>query len=373
MKQVVLYDVDSRLPNLALMKLSRFYKDKGYSVALSNRPQSIPGNLYFASVVFNSPKSLYYVNRLRKLYDDKINIGGSGIDLKAVLPHEIDRCFPDYSLYGHTHYALGFLTRGCNKRCKFCVVPNKEGSLISDYSTFDDFVPGNQRNVMLLDNNVLASPNSQDILREIIKRKLNINFNQTLDIQYLNDDNYDLLKRVNSVNSRFTKRMIYFSCNTEKQTDWFYKKSDYLHGFGKNQVTVVIMFGYNTSLSEDYTILKMTKDLGVIPFVQRYQPITGVPPRVPTDFFDMDLDEIAEFRFRTNGRNGEKFLRYVNERYFDEFGRYYLPILKAIYRYNNKPRLQYYLERPHLLTEKMYKKYIDVSPNPNAPFALHEY
>ncbi len=185
MKQVVLYDVDSRIPNLALMKLSSFYKDKGYSVVLSNKPRSIPGNLYFASVVFNAQKSLQYVSRLRKLYGDKISIGGSGIDLTTVLPKEIDRCFPDYSLYGHTHYALGFLTRGCNKRCRFCVVPNKEGSLISDYSTFDDFVPDSQHNVMLLDNNVLAAPNSQDILRDIIKRQFNINFNQTLDIQYL--------------------------------------------------------------------------------------------------------------------------------------------------------------------------------------------
>ncbi len=246
------------------------------------------------------------------------------------------------------------LTRGCNKRCQFCVVPKKEGKLVSNYASFDDFVPRGQRNVMLLDNNVLASPNSHDILRNIIKRQFNVNFNQTLDIQYLNDDNYELLMQTRSVNSRFTKKMIYFSCNTPKQADWFHAKSDYLRGFGRNQVTVVIMFGFNTKLSEDFAILKMAKNLGLIPFVQEYQPILGVAPRIPRDFFDMDLDEIAEFRFRTNGRNGEKFLRYINEQYFHEFGRYYLPILKAIYRYNNKPRLQYYLERPHLLTEQMY-------------------
>ncbi len=357
MNQVVLFDIDSRIPNLALMKLSSYYKKKGFGVILSRQPRWIQAHHHFASVVFNSNKSQAYVAELRRLYGDNIQIGGSGIDLASTLPVEVDQQFPDYALYGHTDYALGFLTRGCNKRCQFCVVPKKEGKLQSDYASFDDFVPRGQHNVMLLDNNILASPNSQDILREIIKRQFNVNFNQTLDIQYLNDDNHGLLTNVKSVNSRFTKKMIYFSCNTPKQAAWFYKKSNYLRAFGKNQVTVVIMFGFNTRLSEDFAILKMTKDLGVIPFVQEYQPILDVPSRIPSDFFDMGLDEIAEFRFRTNGQNGEKFLRYINERYFQEFGRYYLPILKAIYRYNNKARLQWYLERPHLLTNQMYKQY----------------
>lgn len=152
--------------------------------------------------------------------------------------------------------------------------------------------------------------------------------------------------------------MIYFSCNTVKQTEWFNAKSDQLRGFGKGQVTAVIMFGFNTRLSQDFTILKMMRKLGVIPFVQEYQPIPGVSARIPEDYFDMNLDELTEFRIRTNGQNGEKFLRYVSNLYFNRHGRYYLPMLQAIYRYNNKQRLQYYLDRPELLSVDMYKKYL---------------
>jgi hypothetical protein len=82
-----------------------------------------------------------------------------------------------------------------------------------------------------------------------------------------------------------------------------------------------------------------------------------VPARVPADYFDMDIDEVAGFRIRSNGQNGEKFLRYVSKLYFNRHGRYYLPILQALYRYNNKPRLQYYLDRPDLLSVHMYRKY----------------
>jgi len=357
MRKVVLYDVDSLIPNLALMKLSSFYKRSGYTVTLSREIFPIAGDQHFASVVFHSPKSQLRVEKLRSIYGDKIDIGGSGIDLQTVLSDEVDSCFPDYGLYEHSRYALGFLTRGCNKRCKFCLVPKKEGDLVS-YSTFDDFVPKGQSNVMLLDNNLLALPDIQPILLETINKGFNVNFNQTLDIQYLTRDIYNLLRRISYVNSRFTRRMIYFSCNTVKQAALFYEKADYLRGFGKNQVTVVIMFGFNTRLSQDFNILKMTKRLGVLPFVQEYQPILGVPPRIPHDFFDMDLDEVAAFKFRTNGQNGEKFLRYVNKQYFNKFGRYYLPILKGIYRYNNKSRLQYFLDRPDLITDKMYENYL---------------
>jgi len=355
--RVVLFDIDSKIPNLALMKLSSFYKLRKCEVVLSQKCQSIPADVYFASAVFNHYKSNAKIQRLKEIYGDRISFGGTGVDLTTSLSDEMDDCFPDYCLYGHTKYALGFLTRGCNNRCTFCVVPKKEGRLRPNYSTFDDFMPKGQQNVMLLDNNLLAAPNVHNLLEEIARRKLRVNFSQTLDIQFLTDEIYQRLKKVDSVNSRFSRKMIYFSCNTVKQAEWFCQQSDKLRGFGKGQVTAVIMYGFNTRLSQDYTIINMTRKVGVLPFVQQYQPILNKPARIPEDYFDMDLDEVAQFRFRTNGQNGEKFLRYVNQLYFKTYGRYYLPLLKSIYRYNNKQRLRYYLKRPDLLSVEMYKRY----------------
>ena len=114
------------------------------------------------------------------------------------------------------------------------------------------------------------------------------------------------------------------------------------------------MFGYNTKLSEDYEILSITKRLGMIPFVQEYVPVPDIPSKIPLDYFDMDLDKIASYTFRTNGQNGEKFLRFVNKLYFSKYNMYYLPILKAIYRYNNKNAINKYLQQPHLITEKQW-------------------
>jgi len=357
MNNIVLYDIDSRIPNLALMKFSRFYKDRGYRVLLTKEIKRLPAYRYFASAVFNTEHSVKKVARLKKMYGDNITLGGTGVNLTKNLDAEVESCFPDYTLYAHTQYALGFLTRGCNKRCSFCVVPKKEGRLKPDYACFDDFVPQGQRNIMLLDNNLLAAPNVHDLLDEMIRRQFNINFSQTLDIQYLTDEIYPALKKVHSMNSRFTRKMIYFSCNTVKQAQWFIHKSDMLKGFGREQVTALIMFGFNTRLSQDFSLLKIMKRLGVTVFLQQYRAIEGVPARIPENYFDMDLDEVAAFTFRTNGRNNEKFFRFVNQLYFNRYGRYYLPLLQAIYRYNNKQKLQTYLKHPELLSVEMYTEY----------------
>ena len=354
MKRIVLYDIDGKIPNLALMKISSFYKKLGYRAILSRGTAYIKADIYFAGTIFHNEKTIKCTKTLTDMYGSDINIGGSGINLRKRLPDEIDRCFPDYELYNHNSYSIGFLTRGCNNNCSFCLVPKKEGKLNCNYASFDDFVSENQKKVMLLDNSLLASDKSSEILESIIKRNYMINFSQTLDISYLNEDTFNLLIKIKSMNSRFTKPIYYFSCNAVNRAKIFYKKEGYLRKFGRDTVSVIIMFGYNTKLSEDYEILLMTKKLGLLPFVQEYAPIPGVPSQIPEDYFDMDLDKIAAIRFRTNGQNNEKFLRYVNKLHFKTYGKYYLPLLKAIYRYNNKKGINKYLEQPHLLSDKQY-------------------
>lgn len=354
MKKVVLYDIDSKIPNLALMKISRYYKQLGYHVELSKEIKYSTADRYFAGSVFHNDKSTKRIRQLIDIYGTDIEIGGSGFDLEKKLPAKIDGCFPDYDLYNHRKFALGFLTRGCSKKCSFCLVPQKEGKIDSYYASFDDFVPKSQKSVVLLDNNLLASERSFEILEDIIKRDYCVNFSQSLDISYLNEHTLPLLLKIKSMNSRFTKQMIYFSCNTTKQARFFLEKEQYIRAFGKNAVTVIIMFGYDTRLSEDFEILSITRKLGMLTFVQEYIPIPGVPSQIPDHYFDMDLDKIASYRFRSNGQNGEKFLRFVNNLYFSRYNRYYLPILKAIYRYNNKNGINKYLQQPDLLTEKQY-------------------
>jgi len=83
---VVLYDIDSKIPNLALMKLSSFYRSLGYHTQLSKKTEWIDAQRYFASVVFNSERSLREVEALVTMYGDKITVGGVGVQRQLTCP-----------------------------------------------------------------------------------------------------------------------------------------------------------------------------------------------------------------------------------------------------------------------------------------------
>lgn len=356
---VILFDVDSRIPNLALMKLSTWYKARGARVILHKKPEKVAGDRFYASCTFFRESSAKKVDALRAIYGDDILIGGTGVDLKRRLPVNIETLFPDYSLYEHRAFALGFLTRGCQKRCPFCVVPFKEGRHKTSDTDFAAFVPNGWNKVMLLDDNLLSAANVIDLLNEMVARELRVNFSQTLDIAYLTEDIYRVLANVASRNARFTRKRIYFSCNHPGTIKQFEKRRDMLKSFGEDGVSVVAMYGFDTSLSQDFARWRMFQRFRLVPFFQEYWPIEGVPERLPKLFFDMDLDRVMRMTFRSNGQNWEKYLRWLNRRYFQTFGRYYRPLLEIIYRYNNKRSIRRYLNRPQLLTKRLYHHYTD--------------
>lgn len=79
---------------------------------------------------------------------------------------EIDYQYPTGSAY------FTFMTKGCTRTCSFCSVPKLEPTYKEKIPTIDKFVEikklyGEQRNLLLMDNNVLASPKFPEIIQEI--------------------------------------------------------------------------------------------------------------------------------------------------------------------------------------------------------------
>ena len=100
----------------------------------------------------------------------------------------------------------------------------------------------------------------------------------------------------------------------------------------------------------------------LIPFFQEYWPIPGVPARLPAQFFDMDLRPFIRLTFRSNGYNWEKYLRWLNRLYFQTFGRFFHPLLKILFRYNNKHCYDWYRQRSELLTDDLYRDFRNSAP-----------
>ena len=172
--------VDSNYPNLALMKISSYHKARGDNVEWYN-PLCSYDKVYIAKVFSFTPDYGYYINA------DQVEKGGTGYDIKKVLLPEIDRMIPDYDLYNvDKNLAYGFLTRGCPNRCKWCVVPAKEGN-ITTYMDIADVSAG-RKNVILMDNNILASNYGLQQIEKIVSMGVRVDFNQGLDARLVTED-----------------------------------------------------------------------------------------------------------------------------------------------------------------------------------------
>lgn len=196
--------VDSKYPNLALMKISAYHKQQGDNVEW----YSMFGNydiVYMAKVFTFTPDYQYAIPNA-----DHIEKGGTGYDIVKKLPEYIDRLQPDYDLYDiDPNLAYGFLTRGCPNKCKWCIVPKKEGK-VTPYMDIEE-IAQDRKKVILMDNNILASDYGLNQIEKIIKLGLRVDFNQAIDARLITDDIAKMLAKVKWI------RFVRFGCDTPGQ------------------------------------------------------------------------------------------------------------------------------------------------------------
>ena len=192
---VLLIDLDSTIPNLALMKVSTYYKDRGHTVGWAIEDPDIA----YISCIFkkNAEKAKSSEYMLKTLYPNiKIDLGGPGVSLSKKLPEDIENCQPDYTIYPDCDYSIGFTTRGCIRNCSFCIVPKKEGKL-KFIQPIEKVHKPKHKAIKLLDNNVLASPeNFKKICNYCHDNKIKIDFSQGLDARLLTDELASYLAKV---------------------------------------------------------------------------------------------------------------------------------------------------------------------------------
>ena len=355
---VLLVDVDGTLPNLALMKLSRYFKAQGRPVALARGVRELPrAETVLGSSVFSTAASAKRIEVLRHRYGATLQVGGSGVDLHLRLAPEIEALAPDYSLYPELEdRALGFLTRGCPQHCPFCVVPVKEGAP-RQVSDLDTLLQGRQK-LILLDDNLLAHPSALELLQEIARRGLAVNFNQTLDVRRLTTELARLLRRIRCSNPAFTRHNYYFSLNDARRLELVRERYALLQTHGRDNSEFVCMYGFNTSLAEDVKRFRFLRSLpGAYVFMQRYRPLPGGPEPNLSRFFDARaealLDDLVRIVFRQNMKSMETYYRWLALQYAQQCGRIHHRLVETLFRYNGRPRMGGFLHR----LEQMVKDY----------------
>jgi hypothetical protein len=281
MSRVLLIDVDSKIPNLALMKLSSWHKTQGDQVALGYMKK--PDKVYASSVFsWSDPENVSTV------YPDAI-LGGTGVDLHVSLLPEVESMKPDYQLYSEKHptwqgIGLGFLQRGCIRNCEFCIVPKKEGKP-KVVATLDDLVNPDWQDhwkrpfIVLLDNNFLSLGKwTLDTLDEMAERQYDICFSQGLDIRLVTEELAHKLAKVRFWNLKHSGQQVTFAYDAVEMENLVRKGVSLLHeaGIGLWQLQFFVLCGFNTTLEEDLYRIDVIRSLGADPYVMPYRdPETG--------------------------------------------------------------------------------------------------
>jgi hypothetical protein len=266
---VLLVDVDSKIPNLALMKISAYHKKQNHNVVL-HRGLTISSTIEKPDVVYIScifTKNRAAARRLARQFPEaEVHLGGSGINLSTTLPDEIEHLKPDYNLYQEINFSLGYTSRGCSRNCRFCIVPKKEGKPHAVADIYDFYNPKFKR-MVLLDPNIFSVPHDhfKKIARQIIKEGIQeIEFNAGLDIRLIDDEKAKLLKEMHIQQPKFAWDNIDDEYSVLRGIEILRK-----HGIKRS--VFYVLTGFDSTFEEDlYRLLKL-KSLGQRPYLMRFE------------------------------------------------------------------------------------------------------
>ncbi len=262
--QIALYDVDSKIPNLALMKLSAWHKAQGDEVQWYMPIYIDTYDKIYASKIFNYSDG-------DGLIPDRMIIGGTGYDMHIDLAPEIEAMVPDYSLYDYPH-SIGFAMRGCRLRCTFCVVPEKEGKP-KPYNTIDEIWTQRDSDfIVLLDNDFFGNPFWPDRIEEIQKFNLKVNFSQGLNIRNLKPNQAEALASVNFRNLNNNDHQVFFAWDDPRHEKLIHKGIEVCRtaGITPRQMAFYILIGYHSTEAEDLHRVEVLRDYGCDPYAMPY-------------------------------------------------------------------------------------------------------
>lgn len=324
----------NKYPPLGLMKIAAFHKQRGDEVrfvkGLSKETQEQMWDRIYITTLF----SFYWAETIKtiKYYEFSVKdpqnlfIGGPMATImaeeieketgfkpvkglldekgKLKLPNDnkIDNIVPDYSILDEISYKypannayFAYMTRGCVRKCPFCAVPTIEPFYV-EYIPLKKQIKlineryGEKKDLLLLDNNILASPDFDKIIDEIkemgfiINAKLNrklryVDFNQGIDARLLDENK---MKRL----AEIPIRPLRIAFDKYSLKNKYVKAIRLAAKYGIKNLSNYILFNYGDTPEDFYMRLKINVELNeefekkgyesrIWSFPMKYTPILG--------------------------------------------------------------------------------------------------
>lgn len=316
-----LTQIDGKFPNLALMKLSHYHKSKGHNVIFEK--SIVKGmfepeyNIVYGSAIFST--STKKIEQFKSNFPYAI-IGGTGTNETTTVETTLNLNeyeYYDYEIYPDFDSSIGFSQRGCRLRCKFCVVPKKEGKNVNSNTIYNIWKqnPKNKgKKIHLLDNDFFGQPNWQEKANEIIEGGYRVCFNQGINIRLIDDKGASYLSRMKFRDDSFKKKRIYTAWDNKRDEAIFLKGINYIlnAGIKPNEVMVYFLCNYwEKGLTQDvWDRFNTMAKIGLLPYPMIFEKWTA----------STELKKFQEWVIRGgyHATPFETFIKETKKQYFEK-------------------------------------------------------
>lgn len=216
-------DYYTKYPPLGLLKLASYHRTYGDEIQYVRGVQSdvkSPDEIEITSLFTYSWKPVHQAIEFYHSHFPKAKITVGGI-YATLMPHHIKKFFPFVNVHQGLHpkaenllpsydilksvekwkdwnKSILFTTRGCIRKCPFCVVPKIEGDLKEPKFSVLPLIHPDHNGVVIWDNDFLASPFARTILTELRDGGYRVDFNQGLDARLMTAEFAGLLADIKS-------------------------------------------------------------------------------------------------------------------------------------------------------------------------------
>ena len=250
--RIGLIDIEPNIINTALMQVSTYHKQRGDIVEWATPlTYHVYDTLYCSSLFDFTDKSQLPPHAV---------CGGTGFDLTTDLPEGVENCDYDYSMYPACDYSIVWFSRGCIRKCPFCVVWKKEGKI---RPVEPKNLNPNGTYIKLQDNNFFANPKWEDAIEWLNKTGQKVEFSSGIDARILDG------KQCRALQSLRIQGQIHTAWDNPKD-DILPKLNILIQYIKPYRIMCYVLIGYWSTEEQDLYRVETLRDMGIDPFVMPY-------------------------------------------------------------------------------------------------------